>query len=328
MTDTLEVQLETLMRGDFDKAKAMCYRLMEAQPWCNRTAFNGGWFKLSEGKVQEGYQLLDRGREETVWGDPHCGSVTPIWRGHPDKTVLLRLERGLGDQLHQVRYARGLKERGCTVIVSCSTELAYVVRHAEGVDVVVQHEAARGVLHDYHLPAMSAPIALGLEQDDLRGDQYISRPPVDSVPGRIGLCWQGNPAYEHATKRKFPPELLFNVMKGRGDCVSLQRDEGSELCPDWVEKVNLNAWTDTAMAMASCSLIVTSCTSIAHLSGAMGIPTIILAPLVPYYLWSSPGPETVTPYYDSVTLLRQTDPDDWLEPFQQLAGILQVRHAA
>jgi hypothetical protein len=60
----------------------------------------------------------------------------------------------------------------------------------------------------------------------------------------------------------------------------------------------------------------------------MGIPTIILVPIVPYYLWSSPGLETVTPYYSTVTLLRQTNTDDWLEPFQQLAGILQVRRAA
>jgi hypothetical protein len=324
----LDTQYEALMRGEYSAAKEMSYKLLEKEPWCNRTAFNAGWFKLSEGKVQEGYKLLDRGREETIWGDPSMGSSQPIWRGHPGSTVILRLERGLGDQFHQVRYARDLKARGCTVIVSCSSTLSGVLRHAEGVDVIVQHEAAQGVLHDHYLPAMSAPIALNLEQDDLRGDQYISRPPVDSVPGRIGLCWQGNPAYEHATKRKFPPELLFNVMKGRGDCVSLQRDEGSELCPDWVEKVNLNAWTDTAMAMASCSLIVTSCTSIAHLSGAMGIPTIILVPLVPYYLWSSPGPETVTPYYSTTTLLRQTNTDDWLEPFQQLAGILQVRRAA
>ena len=324
----LDTQYETLMRGEYSAAKEMSYKLLEKEPWCNRTAFNAGWFKLSEGKVQEGYKLLDRGREETIWGDPSMGSSQPIWRGHPGSTVILRLERGLGDQFHQVRYARDLKARGCTVIVSCSGTLSGVLRHAEGVDVIVQHEAAQGVLHDHYLPAMSAPIALNLEQDDLRGDQYISRPPVDSVRGRIGLCWQGNPAYEHATKRKFPPELLFNVMKGLGDCVSLQRDGGSELCPDWVEKVNLNAWTDTAMAMASCSLIVTSCTSIAHLSGAMGIPTIILVPLVPYYLWSSPGPETVTPYYSTTTLLRQTNTDDWLEPFQQLAGILQVRRAA
>ena len=53
---------------------------------------------------------------------------------------------------------------------------------------------------------------------------------------------------------------------------------------------------------------------------------MIIIPIVPYYLWSLPG--TSTPYYDSVTLLRQTDPDDWLAPFEQLAEMVVFREAA
>ena len=53
---------------------------------------------------------------------------------------------------------------------------------------------------------------------------------------------------------------------------------------------------------------------------------MIIVPVVPYYLWTLPGPST--PYYDSVTLLRQTDPDDWLAPFKQLADMVVLREAA
>ena len=70
----LDTQYEALMRGEYSAAREMSYKLLEEEPWCNRTAFNAGWFKLSEGKVQEGYKLLDRGREETIWGDPSMGS--------------------------------------------------------------------------------------------------------------------------------------------------------------------------------------------------------------------------------------------------------------
>ena len=324
----LNEQYNLLMDGKYAEAKAMCYQLHEDAPWNNDIAFNSGWFKLSDGEVVDGYTLLDRGREKGphghVWGDPHFGSTQPIWRGTPNCTVLLRLERGMGDQFHQVRYARQLKAKGCTVVVSGQAALADVLRHADDVDVVVQHEAAAGVLHDFYLPAMSSPMYMG--EDCIQGGAYIERPPVAVVPNRVGLCWQGNSAYEHETKRKFPAELLFNVMAGRGDCISLQRDEGFDLCPDWVERVNLNTWVDTATEMARCSLIVTSCTSIAHLAGAMGIPTMIIVPVVPYYLWTLPG--ISTPHYDSVTLLRQTDPDDWLAPFNQLAEMVTLREAA
>ena len=319
-------QHDALMAGDFEKSKRLAYKNLALYPNDSDICFNAGWAKLSDDDVEEGYFLLDKGRETLVWGDPHCGSTMPLWDGEEDATVLLRLERGLGDQIHQVRYARDLKKLGCTVIVSCQPPLAEILRHAEGVDVVVQHEAACGVLHDFYLPAMSAPIQLGYQSSaDIDGSPYIPMS-ADVVPHRVGLRWSGLPAYEHQTKRLFPHELLFNVMKGRAYCINLQRDEGEEFCPNWVEKVDLSTWTATAAARSSCEMVVTSCTSIAHLAGAMGVPTMIIIPIVPYYLWSLPG--TSTPYYDSVTLLRQTDPDDWLAPFEQLAEAVVLREAA
>lgn len=326
---TLNDQYNALMAGKYDESKAMAYQLHEDQPWDNDIAFNTGWFKLSDNEIKEGYSLLDRGREKGpngyVWGDSEMHFNTPVWRGAPNKTVMLKLERGIGDQFHQVRYARELKAKGCTTVVSCSPSLADVICHADGVDVVVQHEAAAGVLHNFHLPAMSSP--MHMDEGCIRGEAYISRPPSVIVPGRVGLCWQGNVSYEHQTKRKFPPELLFSAIKGRAtEFINLQKDEGIEHKPDWVQMVDLSSWVATASAMASCEYIITSCTSIAHLSGAMGIPTFIIIPIVPYYLWSLPGVKT--PYYDSVTLLRQTSVDNWLAPFQELAGYLERRNAA
>ena len=173
---------------------------------------------------------------------------------------------------------------------------------------------------------MSAPIQLGYQSSaDIDGSPYIPAT-ANIVPHRVGLRWSGLPAYENQTKRLFPHELLFNTMKDRAYCINLQRDEGEEYCPDWVEKVDLSTWTATAAAISSCEMVVTSCTSIAHLAGAIGVPTKIIVPVVPYYLWTLPG--TTTPYYNSITLLRQTDPDDWLAPFKQLAEMVVLREAA
>ena len=89
-------------------------------------------------------------------------------------------------------------------------------------------------------------------------------------------------------------------MKNRAYCINLQRDEGEEYCPDWVEKVDLSSFTASAAAISSCEMVVTSCTCIAHLAGAMGVPTMVIVPVVPYYLWTLPG--TSTPYYNSVNV--------------------------
>ena len=314
----IQKQAFALFSGDLEKSKRLAYQNLEDFSDDPDIAFNAGWAKLSEGDVSSGYALLDKGRATTVWGDQFT-STQPVWNGEAG-TVLLRLERGLGDQIHQVRYARDLKAKGCTVVVSCQSQLAELMTQAEGVDVVVQHEAAAGVYHDYFLPAMSAPIQLGYQtNDNISGRSYIPRPEVEVVPGRIGLRWQGFNGYEHATKRKFPADLLFDAVAGR-DCVSLQRDEGSELRPRFVEEVPLDTWTDTAKAIASCELVITSCTSVAHLAGAMGIPTWNIIPMVPYYLWTFPGHKT--PYYDNMWLFRQTNPDDWAEPFEKISNEL------
>ena len=321
----INFQHDVLMEGDFKKSKQLSYENLKEFPNDPDIAFNAGWAKLSDGKVAEGYKLLDKGRVTLVWGDPFQSSQ-PIWNGEKG-VVLLRLERGLGDQLHQVRYARDLKDAGCTVVVSAHSQLAEVISTIPEVDVVVQHEAAGGVYHDYFLSAMSAPIQLGYKTNaDLDGTPYIPKPDVDVVSNRAGLRWSGLPAYENQTKRLFPQELLFNTMKNRANCINLQRDEGAEHCPNWVEQVDLSTWTATAKAIASCEFVVTSCTAVAHLAGAMGVPTKVIIPIVPYYLWTYPG--SSTPYYDSVTLLRQTKPDDWLAPFLELADSLETRLAA
>jgi len=324
MNNPINIQHDALMSGNVELSKKLAYKNLKEYPDNPSICFNAGWAKLSDGDVANGYRLLDKGRVITVWGDPLTSSQ-PVWNGKKS-TVLLRLERGLGDQLHQVRYARELKKAGCTVVVSCSPELAPLLNTMPEVDVIVQHEADGGVYHNYTLPAMSAPIQLGYKtNDNIDGTPYIPRPDVEVVKGRVGVRWQGFNGYEHQTKRKFPADLMFDAVKDQ-DCISLQRDEGSEFRPRWMQSVPLNTWMDTAKAVASCELVVTSCTSIAHLAGAMGVPTWIVVPYVTYYLWTYPG--SITPYYDSMTLYRQTKIDSWKEPFKAMNFNKELAYAA
>ena len=113
--------------------------------------------------------------------------------------------------------------------------------------------------------------------------------------------------------------MMLDCVKGL-DCISLQK-EGD--CPDWMEKPSLETWDDTKKQISRCDIIVTSCTSIAHLSGAMGIKTFIVVPILPYYLWTLPGDKT--PHYDSVTLFRQEKYGCWEAPFKKIKQALTTR---
>lgn len=320
----LDLQLEAAKRGDFEKAKAIAAVLEKVEPNNNRAAYNRGLFVLMDGDLQEGMNLLARGRFENVFGDRKPLTPRDIWGGAEKGTVILYLEGGLGDQIHQVRFAQDIVDRGCKVIVSCHPSLINLFSQLSHVSAVITQEATGSVYHDFWVPGMSAPLSLGIEYKDVLGDAYIQKPEnLDKKKFRIGLRWQGNPMFEHDHNKYFDPALLFNAVAGHDvEFVSLQRDEGSQHKPDWVAESALNSWEDTQKVVASCDLVISSCTSVAHLSGAMGIPTWVVTPILPYYIWATPG--EISPWYDSIRLFRQTKFEDWSEVFAKLSYELDL----
>ena len=317
-THKLDLMLAQGLMGNFDEAKKLGEELAVLEPKDHRAAFNRGWYVLRDGHLLDGMKLIDRGRIEEVFGNGVPNVPTKKWSGETNATVLLNLEGGLGDQIHGVRFAKDISRLGNKVIVACSDSLAKIVGQVEGVTAVVHHEAAFGVVHDFWVPSMSAVIPLQLQYGDVDGAAYIPKPDVEKGKKfRIGLRWQGNPQFEHEQHRQFDPKLLFDAVEGvDAEFISLQRDEGSEHKPEWVKDTCLDSWLNTAAAIASCDLVITSCTSVAHLSGAMGIPTWVVIPILPYYLWAKPG--DTTEWYDSVKLFRQPRYGYWTEPFNEV----------
>lgn len=319
----LDLQLAAGLMGNFEEGWRLAQKLEKEEPWNNRAAFNRGWYLMQHGKLLEGEKLLFRGRDEGVFGNEPPKSPMPMWDGKSKGTVLLNMEGGLGDQIHGARYARDIARIAGEVIVACSGSLATLFRDVEGVVAVCQSDAVYGVVHDYWVPSMSTIPILGYEYKDISGKPYINKPLVEPHKGlRIGLRWQGNPQFEHEQHRIFPPTKLFDALEDvDAEFISLQRDEGSQYKPYWVKDVPLGHWDQTRMAAASCDLVITSCTSVAHLCGAMGIPTWIVVPVLPYYLWAPPGNTTV--WYDSVKLYRQEVFGEWSAPFDQIKIDLQ-----
>jgi hypothetical protein len=323
----LDLQLAASKMGDFAEGWRLCQKIEADEPENHRAAYNRGWYYLRLGQIQKGYQLMDRGRIVGVFGNARPNVPTQPWDGKSKGIVMLYLEGGLGDQIHQVRYAKPIADRGCTVIVSCSGSLASLFVGVEGVSAVIQHEASFGIYHEFYVQGMSAVVPLGLDLDDLSGKPYIARPTV--IKGRrkrIGLRWQGQMAFENEHQKKFPYDLLFDAVKDvDAEFISLQRDEGADSCPPWVKKVPLDSWEDTRNAVASCDLVISSCTSVSHLSASMGVETWVVIPVMPYFLYALEG-ETC-PYYDTMKLMRQDVFGDWAAPFERIKERLGEKQA-
>lgn len=318
----LDEMKEAGQHGEFEKAEEIGQMLLKLTPENNRAAYNTGLWVLRRGRMQEGMALMDRGRIENVFGN-RPPSSQPLWNGESDAIVLLNCEGGLGDQIHGVRYAKDIAARGCKVIVGCSPTLAPTFSKVEGVSAVIAGNVAGGAYHDFWVPSMSAVRPLKQEWRHQTGKPYIERDIKFDSKFRIGLRWEGSRIFEEDHKKLFDHNLMFDAVKEtKAEFISLQRDASTENRPDWVKEVDLSTWEKTRIEMSQCDLIISSCTSVAHMAGAMGIPTWVVVPICPYFIWALPGDKT--PYYDSITLFRQEKFEDWTAPFNRIKALLKT----
>jgi ADP-heptose:LPS heptosyltransferase len=111
--------------------------------------------------------------------------------------------------------------------------------------------------------------------------------------------------------------------------VSLQYTDGSQ---DEIDSVNrlgykiteppqakAKDYQEAAQLVASCDLVITVCTSVVHLAGALGVPCWVMVPKHPAWRYQTSG---VMPWYRSVRLYRQPtqETDSWI-PVVQRVGL-------
>jgi len=77
-------------------------------------------------------------------------------------------------------------------------------------------------------------------------------------------------------------------------------------------------YSDTAKIVKSCDLIISVCTSVVHLAGALGVPTWVMVPSKPAWRY---GVEGRMVWYKSVRLYRQRE--SWLPVVEVIADDLR-----
>ena len=114
---------------------------------------------------------------------------------------------------------------------------------------------------------------------------------------KIGICWQGSATYKGDCGRSFyvdhfealgriPGVRLISLHKGDGESQlrTLPRGMAVEI-PGEDFDAGSDAFVDTAAVMMCLDLVITSDTAIAHLAGALGVPTWVALQYVPDWRW-------------------------------------------
>ena len=298
---------------------------------------NEGLSRLVLGDLAGGWPKYEWRWQASKRAHPNDHFGQPIWQGEQSlvgKTILVYAEQGLGDTLQFCRYAKCVSDLGARVILGVQPALVPVLEGLAGVDQVVALGPKVPVpAFDFHCPLLSLPLAFGTSLQTIpspdayihpcgpgfgaRLDRWQARlGPRDRL--RIGLVWSGNAEQGNDKNRSMSLSEFATLVSDGARFVALQKEVRAldqpflEARPD-IEHYGseLVDFGDTAALISQLDLVISVCTSVAHLAAAMGKPVWVIVPFNPDWRWFLDRADS--PWYDSVRVFRQTRWRDWSE---------------
>lgn len=297
---------------------------------------------LLMGEYRGGWREYESRWQVTAGHAPKRHVERPEWDGSraPGRTLLLYAEQGMGDTMQFVRFARLAAERCARVVLECPRALAGLLRAVEGLsEVVAQGDALPPF--DLQLPLVSLPRVLGIDDPaSVPGKPYL-HPDEEKKrhmrallqPGarlHVGLAWAGRPDLWDDRKRTIGFAALAPLAAIDGVAFyGLQKgDAPSQLAnpPDAMQfkdcRASLRDFSDTAALAANMDLVISVCTSVAHLAGGMGLPTWVLLAKPADWRWLLNREDS--PWYPSARLFRQASSGDWAGVVERVAQALRA----
>jgi Tfp pilus assembly protein PilF len=284
---------------------------------------------------------------------PRRARAWPHWDGTPlgRRTLLVYGEQGLGDEIMFASCFGQLLRAGGHCVIECAPKLEALFRRSFPAASVYAATAERAVPEpwreriDCEVPAGSLPQhyrrheaefpahAGYLTADPARTRHWRAR--LDQLgPGlKVGISWRGGAHKTRRPLRSIPLSRWAPLLEvPRAAFVSLQYDEcaaelgelargGGPRIVHWPEAVA--DYEDTAALVGALDLVVSVCTAVIHLGGALGRPVWVMAPYSPEWRYGFSGPRM--PWYPSVRVFRQPEFGAW-DPV--IAEVARELHAA
>jgi hypothetical protein len=262
---------------------------------------------LALGEYTEGWQDYEARLEMRGVADSlkargvNTGTLPPAWDGKAQGRVMVLGTQGAGDCIQFSRYLPLVEKRsGFTPYLIAGEPLARFL----GYDIPYGC--------DWSCYLDSLPLVLGMPEPvpptetmsatDRRAAKRIFKP--DNVRF-VGVCWRGSSTHRNDHDRSSPIDFREVFASDGFHLVSLQA--GEDFAP--------RDYTHTADVIATLDAVVTVDTSVVHVAGTLGVPTICIPPTSPEYRWGVKG-ETA-PWYPSVRLVRRHRWNDWPEAIER-----------
>jgi len=266
----------------------------------------------------------------------------PQWLGQDEinQTLLVHCEQGFGDTLQFARYLSLVAKKVKKLIVEAPKELAELLSSIEGVDEVIVHGMPLNKF-DLQIPMLSLPYVFQttletipstvpyLQICEKKVQKWSDRLVKKDNEVLVGLAWKGSKAHRRNTLRSLDLMSLQDLfgMDQRLRFVSLQKDGGaSDIASHfWAGRIldlteELKTFDDTAALVSNLDIVVTPDTAIAHLSGGLGVQSVLMLPSVSEWRWLQHRSDC--PWYPNTKLIRQHEHGSWSAVVAKVKNIL------
>ncbi len=334
-----------LMRCEPEMAIQLSEKALKLNPEFRSAKHNLGLAYLLNQQWEDGWRNFeasvgyDHDRKERVYGSEER------WDGSKGKVVVAYGEQGLGDEISFASCVPDLIRDCSHTVIECDSRLqglfqrsfpkasVYGTRFSEYIDWADKHKLEGRVSFG------TLPKFYRNKSEDFPGQPYLVADPERRVEARalldslgpkpkVGISWQGGTNKTGKLRRSVSLEALLPVLRQDATFISLQYKNAPEEVKQveemygikvhhWPRWVEVKDYESTAALVAELDCVVSVTTAVIHLSGALGIPCIVLTPKHPRWFYGLQGESL--PWYKSVELIRQKRAKDWLDPINEAA---------
>jgi tetratricopeptide (TPR) repeat protein len=335
-----EMGIFEMYAGRTEAAERCLRQAIELGPELPAHHNNLGHCLIIQGRLEEGWALLDHRGGLAGHAEGHQRFALPRWEGEPlgGRSILVYAEQGLGDEIMFASCIPDLARAAGRCIAECDPRLAEIfARSFPGVEVQASKRWDAGEWFERLQPKPELQVAAGslpryfrrrledfprhsgyLQADPARVERWRSRLAQLGAKLCVGISWKGGLVRTGEMRRTLKLERLLPILRqpgvvfvslqyteSRADLLRLEREHGIRV-HHWQEAIA--DYENTAALACALDGVISVCTALVHLCGALGRPVWVLAPHNPGFRYRI-GERN--PWYPGVELFEQSVPGEW-----------------
>lgn len=327
-----------LSLGKIEEAAASYKRALKVLPDYPDAMFHLGMLNLMRGRYRDGWTGFEYRFKIRRAIRRRC---EPRWNGTSlhGRTIHVMREQGIGDDIMYSSCFPQLINDAKHCYIECEPRLEKLLVRSFPratfipiVDNAIKDEVLRRDDFDVRIFSASVPGYLRnsvrdfprhqgyLRADAGRTEFWQERLAALGDGLKVGISWRGGTVYTNRKRRTLTLDILHPLLAQPGvQWVNLQYGEraaeiagfksahGIEIT-DWPEAID-GDYDETAALVSGLDLVISVCTSVIHLGGALGCPVWVMVPHAPEWRYGVEG--EAMPWYPTVRLFRQTGAGSW-----------------